>query len=205
MGMVHRFASELRPAALDDLGLSPALRALAGEASKECGFQLRMSVSPKVEQLTGDQCTVLYRVAEEGLRNIRRHANAGHVKLSIRQYPAFVRMDIKDDGRGLDVKKVFSDRPFKCLGLLGMRERVEMVGGTFTMESVPGAGTTLRADIPVAPPTSGSRISTRRAPILITRLSARGTGAASRHSCPIGTVRSRRSWAGSMPACSSPR
>jgi signal transduction histidine kinase len=154
--VVHRFARELRPAALDDLGLIPALRAFVLEFSKESGIQVKVTVFADVERMNSAKRTILYRVAQEALTNVRQHAQATHVDLSIRQHSGFARMILRDDGRGFDVEKAFNGRQSKRLGLLGMRERVEMVGGTFTVESTPGNGSTLTAIIPFTPRNKGS-------------------------------------------------
>ena len=152
MGIVHNFARELRPAALDDLGLVPALRSLVNEFSRDTGLEVDMTVFSGIERLKSDKRTVLYRVAQESLVNIRKHANADRVTINILQFPTFVRMVIHDDGKSFDVNLAFSHTSSKGLGLLGIRERVGIVGGTFSVNSAPGAGTTVRAEIPVAPP-----------------------------------------------------
>jgi len=82
------------------------------------------------------------------LINIERHAEASRVEASIERLRGVVRMEIHDDGRSFDVQRVLHARRIRRLGLLGMRERVEMVGGTFAIESAPGKGTTIRAEIP---------------------------------------------------------
>jgi two-component system sensor histidine kinase DegS len=91
---------------------------------------------------------VLYRVAQEALINVSRHARASVVKVTISQRPGAVRMDIHDNGKSFRVASTLSPRRNQRLGLLGMRERLEMVGGTLVIESAPGRGTTVRAEIP---------------------------------------------------------
>lgn len=152
MGIVHRFARELRPAALDDLGLVPALRSLVNDFSRHTGLEVDMTIFSGVERLKSDKRTVLYRVAQESLVNIRKHADASRVTINILHFPTFVRMVIHDDGKSFDVNRALSTTSSKGLGLLGIRERVGMVGGTFSIHSAPGSGTTVRAEIPVAPP-----------------------------------------------------
>ena len=95
-----------------------------------------------------DTRTVLYRVAQEALTNVARHAQASRVEASIERRPKAVRMQIKDNGKSFDVERLLRGGKSKRLGLLGMRERVEMVGGKFTVESAPGQGTTIKAQIP---------------------------------------------------------
>ena len=103
----------------------------------------------RVEQLNNAKRTVLYRVAQEALTNVPRHAHASRVKVSIRKlHGDTIRMEIKDNGKSFEVEHVLYAKRNKRLGLLGMRERVEMVGGSFSVESAPGKGTTIRAEIP---------------------------------------------------------
>ena len=155
---VHRFARELRPAVLDDLGLIPALRSFAESFAEDTGIRVNMTASAKVEELTNDRRTVLYRVAQEALTNVGRHAQARNVTVDIRELPNAIRMRIHDDGRAFDVERLLRSRKSKRMGLLGMRERVEMVGGTFTIGSAPGKGTTVTARVPFR---NGSRESKR--------------------------------------------
>ena len=154
---VHRFARELRPAVLDDLGLLAALHSLVNKYSKQTGIRVHLTVFAGVKDVGNDESTVLYRVAQEALTNVSRHAQAKRVDMSIREHDDTVRMIIKDNGRSFDVQKVLHSRRSKRLGLLGMRERVEMVGGTFVVESAPGKGTTIQADIPINRRVQGRR------------------------------------------------
>ena len=147
--VVHRFARELRPAILDDLGLLAALHSLVKKYSKETGIRIHLAVFTGVKDLGNEESTALYRVAQEALTNVSRHAQASRINMSIREHDDVVRMIIKDNGRSFDVQKVLHARRRKRLGLLGMRERVEMVGGRFVVESAPGKGTTIQADIPI--------------------------------------------------------
>lgn len=145
---IHRFARELRPAMLDDLGLIPALRSYIKNFAARTGLRIRFTAFIEVEALDNDKRTVLYRVAQEALTNVARHAQASLVQVRIRKIPDAIRMEVADDGRSFQVQRVLSARTNKRLGLLGIRERVEMVGGSFAIESAPGRGTTLRAQIP---------------------------------------------------------
>jgi signal transduction histidine kinase len=95
--------------------------------------------------------TVLYRVAQEALTNVARHAQASVVNVSLREIPGAIRMEVHDNGKSFQVQQTLSAKTNQRLGLLGMRERVEMVGGTLTIESAPGQGTTVRAEIPFRP------------------------------------------------------
>jgi signal transduction histidine kinase len=147
--IVHQFARELRPAVLDDLGLIPALHSFAKIFSRRTRIHVHLKVFAEVEQLAIAKRTVLFRVAQEALTNVARHAQASRVEVSIRKLSEGIRMEIKDDGISFNVKRVSHEKGSKRLGLLGMRERLEMVGGHFDVESAPGKGTTITAQIPL--------------------------------------------------------
>jgi two-component system sensor histidine kinase DegS len=148
---VHRFARELRPAALDDLGLIPALHTHNRSVAERNKIKIHLTAFAGVEALGDNERTVLFRVAQEALTNVVRHARATQVKMSISKIPGAVRMEISDNGRSFLVEKTVSAISPKRLGLVGMKERVEMVGGNLTIESLRGKGTTVRAEIPVTP------------------------------------------------------
>jgi signal transduction histidine kinase len=148
VNIVHEFARELRPAVLDDLGLIPALHSFAKLFSKRTRVHVHLKAFAGVEQLDANQRTILYRVAQEALTNVSRHAHASRVEVSILKLPDCICMKIKDDGKSFQVDRVLNARGRKRLGLLGMRERLEMVGGHFDIESVAGKGTTITANIP---------------------------------------------------------
>ncbi|MBZ5637202.1 MAG: sensor histidine kinase [Acidobacteriia bacterium] len=148
MKTVHRFARELRPPILDDLGLIPALHSFMKGFTKRTRIPVDFTAFVAVEQLSGDKRTVLYRVAQEAFTNVEKHAEASRVTVSIRKIRGVVHMEIHDDGRSFQVERVLHSRRVGRLGLIGMQERVEMVGGTFAVRSAPGKGTTLSAQIP---------------------------------------------------------
>lgn len=148
VNIVHQFARDLRPTLLDDLGLIPALHAYMKGFTRRTGLRVGFSTFADVERLSNDKRTVLYRVSQAALVNISQHAEATTVSVKITNPPLAVLMQIKDDGKSFDVSRVLDSRKNKRLGLIGMRERVEMVGGTFHVESSPGIGTTISATIP---------------------------------------------------------
>ena len=148
--IVHRFARELRPTVLDDLGLIPALHSFMKSFTTRTGVRAHLTAFAAVEKLDAAKRTVLFRVAQEALTNVGRHAQASRVDVSIQRLRGDVRMEIKDNGKSFDVQRALHANGGKRLGLLGMRERVEMVGGTFCVESAPGQGTTIRVEIPFA-------------------------------------------------------
>jgi signal transduction histidine kinase len=148
VNIVHEFARELRPAVLDDLGLIPALHSFVKLFSRRTRIRVHMKVFAEVEQLDIARRTVLFRVAQEALTNVSRHAHARQVEVSIQKLGDLICMKIKDDGKSFKVEYIMRSRGRKHLGLLGMRERLEMVGGCFDVESTPGKGTTITALVP---------------------------------------------------------
>ena len=149
MVLVHRFALELRPMILDDLGLIPALHTYLKDFMKRTGVRARLTAYSKVEQMPIATRAVLYRVALEALNNVARHAQASQVEVKIKQVPHGICLAIKDDGKSFDAEHVLLMKGNGRLGLLGMRERLEMVGGKFSVASQPGQGTTVTAQIPL--------------------------------------------------------
>lgn len=146
--IVHRFARELRPTVLDDLGLIPALQTYMKSFQEQTGIRVSLTAFAAVEQLTEDKRTILYRVAQEALTNVSRHAQASETEVSIQKLNGAICMKIKDNGKGFQEERVLRAKKNRRLGLLGMRERLEMVGGNFSFISIPGKGTTIQARIP---------------------------------------------------------
>lgn len=147
---LHQFARDLRPTVLDDLGLIPALHAYNKNLAVRKKLKIHLTAFGGVEALGSLKRTVLYRVAQEALTNVARHAQASQVKMSITEIAGAIRMEICDNGKSFDVEKAFFARTRTRLGLIGMKERIEMVGGTLTIRSAQGTGTTVRAEIPFA-------------------------------------------------------
>jgi len=150
VSIVHQFARELRPAVLDDLGLIPALHSFMKTFSARTGIRTRLAAFAGVEQLETARRTVLYRVAQEALTNVDRHAQASQAEVRIQRLDGAICMRIKDDGKGFQAERLSHRSRSKRLGLLGMRERLEMVSGNFIVESTPGKGTTIQARVPFA-------------------------------------------------------
>jgi signal transduction histidine kinase len=161
VSIVHRFARELRPTVLDDLGLIPALHTFMKGFKAETGIRVSLSAFAAVEEVNGDKRTVLFRVAQEALTNIARHAQASWAEVKIQKLDGAICLKIKDNGKGFPTERVLHAKRQKRLGLLGMRERVEMVNGNFTVTSVPGRGTTIVARIPLADGRARRRRKTR--------------------------------------------
>ncbi len=148
--IVHRFARELRPTMLDDLGLIPALHAYLKKFMDDTGIRASLKVFAGIENAPGPIRTTLYRVAQEALTNVARHARSTQVSVSIEEIGNSICMEIADDGCGFKVNKPSRPGDSGRLGLLGMRERVEMIGGTFHVDSSPGKSTTIRVKVPNA-------------------------------------------------------
>jgi signal transduction histidine kinase len=141
---VRALAVELRPSALDDFGLSAAIERLAQTFEERSG--IRTSVDATLnERLPAELETTLYRVVQEALTNVVKHARAEHVSILVARRDGRIAATIEDDGGGFDSDAVRED----VLGLVGMRERLALVGGTFTIESTPGSGTTVSAHVPL--------------------------------------------------------
>jgi PAS domain S-box-containing protein len=143
--IVHNFARELRPTMLDDLGLIPALQTFMREFIAETGIRVSLKASAKVEQLTGAVRATLYRIVQEALTNVSRHAKASRAEVRIECLDDTISMVIRDNGQGFNTRGKKHNR----LGLVGMRERVEMIGGSFGVESAAGESTTVHLEIPM--------------------------------------------------------
>ena len=141
---VRALAVELRPAALDDFGLVPAIERLAETFQERSGLETMVQANI-AGRLPAEIETVLYRVVQEALTNVAKHANAERVSIVLRSRDDSVAATIDDDGRGF----VIDDVRQQALGLLGMRERLALVGGTLEVESSPDSGTTIAAQVPV--------------------------------------------------------
>jgi signal transduction histidine kinase len=141
---LRALAVELRPTALDDFGLQAALERLVDTFGRRTGLAIELLVSD-VEQRLGEQVeTGLYRIVQEGLTNVAKHAGAAHVSVILRAHGDVLSLVVEDDGRGFD-----QSRPAQGLGLVSMRERVELLGGNLRIESSPGRGTTVAVEVPV--------------------------------------------------------
>jgi signal transduction histidine kinase len=148
---VRDLAWELRPPELDHLGLKDALACYAEQWSRRSGVAVDfVSAGEDGRRLSSEAETALYRVAQEALTNVLKHAAARDVTLVLEQTPELVLLVVEDDGRGFDAEEPADGAAARRrMGLLGMRERVELAGGALSIESAPGAGTTLVARVPV--------------------------------------------------------
>jgi signal transduction histidine kinase len=140
---VRRMALSLRPSMLDDLGLVAALEWQAREVGHRTGLNVRVEAEDIAGELPEAHRTCIYRVAQEALRNCARHAGARCVRIGLEREGARVALRVEDDGRGFAVARS------RGLGLLGMEERVAQLGGRLRVQSEPGRGTTVTAELPV--------------------------------------------------------
>ncbi len=146
---VHQLAIKLRPSLLDDLGLIAAIQRYTEEYSAEMSINVDSHVSgPREQRLPPEIEVTVYRIFQEALTNIAKHAEANNVSVVLSYHDSSLVVIIEDDGKGFDVNAVTSSTDGKRLGLFGMYERVALVGGKLTIESHPGAGTTIFLDIP---------------------------------------------------------
>jgi signal transduction histidine kinase len=143
---VRRLAVELRPAVLDDFGLGPALERLTDSFAEQRDIRVDFHSALGMTRLPNEVETTLYRVVQESLTNIVKHANARNVSVSVARRESTVAAVIEDDGAGFDPRAV----PEGGVGLLGMRERLALVDGRLEIESRPGAGTTIVAEVPLS-------------------------------------------------------
>jgi len=143
---LRRLAMDLRPSALDSLGIVPALRWYTQQCAERTGLDIRFLGPEQYERLSPETELTLYRVAQEGLTNAIRHGRARKIVVFLERDLNLdsVRLTITDDGTGFNAAAL--DRG---LGLVGIRERVELLGGEFNIETTPGTGTQLWIEIPL--------------------------------------------------------
>ncbi len=147
---------DLRPALLDDLGLVPALQNQVQTFGKHTGVRAEMSIHGRARRLPADIETIVFRIAQEALTNVAKHAQAGHATVTLAFAPDAVRLQVQDDGRGFQPEDVFAanNQPHRAWGLLGIQERVALVGGRCEIQAEPGQGTAVAICIPLAPETA---------------------------------------------------
>jgi two-component system, NarL family, sensor kinase len=153
---VRRISHALRPTMLDDLGLAAALEQLARELDGQEGIEVKFESAAPAASLPDTVNTVLFRIAQEALNNITRHARATRAVLTLNAGRHEVRLEIADNGQGFDVPAVLAD-PARGLGLRNMRERLDTLGGKLGIESQLGR-TAITATVPLplaAPNTQG--------------------------------------------------
>jgi len=149
LGSVRATAAALRPAMLDDLGLVPALECLVTTVQHRTGARCTIDVAPELSSiaLPSEVSAALFRIAQELLTNVMRHAAASQVHLRLYQDGARVTLEVTDNGKGITLERMGRPRSF---GLRGMQERASLLGGHFHILGTPGVGTTACASVPVS-------------------------------------------------------
>jgi PAS domain S-box-containing protein len=149
---VRRIATDLRPGILDDLGFVAALEWAVEEFQRRVGVSCRVTVPQDNVLLASDRATALFRILQEALTNIARHAEATAVSVRLFKVAGEVKLQVRDNGKGFSEQQIAAGQ---SLGILGMRERVMILGGTLTIRSQVGDGTLLTVKIPAATPRVG--------------------------------------------------
>jgi signal transduction histidine kinase len=142
---VRRIATELRPGMLDDLGLAASIEWQARDFEKRTGIVCAVKIPTKDLVLPRTQSVALFRIFQEALTNIQRHASAHHIEVELTASIDILTLQVHDDGRGIQAKEIAG---MKSLGLLGMRERAKQLGGSFDIQGLPGDGTIVTVSIP---------------------------------------------------------
>jgi signal transduction histidine kinase len=145
--IVHRIASNLRPVMLDDLGLPAAVEWLGGDFSRRTGISCDTEVVLHESQIGGNGATALFRIVQESLNNVGRHSHATHASILLRETDDRLEITVEDDGIGITAEQAAGSTSF---GLIGMRERVEGLGGELMVQGRAGKGTTVHVTIPLA-------------------------------------------------------
>jgi signal transduction histidine kinase len=146
---LRRYSHELRPTILDDLGWIPAIRFLAEGVARRTNLPIRIKTTV-AGRLPSAIEVALYRVVQEALTNAAKHSKASRISIQARRIGRVLCCSIQDDGTGFDVRAVQSGRGRRGLGLIGMRERMNAIGGTLLIDSAPGRGTKLSIRVPIA-------------------------------------------------------
>jgi signal transduction histidine kinase len=139
---------------LDDLGLTAAIEWGAREFQKRTGIQHQFSSNKEEFDLTKDCATAVFRIFQETLTNVTRHARATKINVNLEENAGSLLLEVRDDGRGITEKEISNP---KSMGLLGMRERALLFGGEIKIRGAPGKGTTVRLEIPLKKPMNGKK------------------------------------------------
>jgi PAS domain S-box-containing protein len=146
---VRRLSQDLRPAALDRLGLLPALEWLASDVSKYSGINTEVSINGNERRLPEDVELMLFRITQEAMRNVWRHSQATKANIAVEFDQNQIRVSISDNGKGFELSKTINDLArYGKLGLAGMQERARLAGGTLTIQSEVGKGSSITVNIP---------------------------------------------------------
>lgn len=145
---IRNLMAELRPSILDDLGLTSALRWYAGEFSKRTELPMRVTVQELAPRLPQGAETALFRIAQEALTNVAKHAHAQTVGVELQRQGRVVQLTVADDGDGFDFVAMRRDPSKHGVGIVDMRERAEAIGGRMWVECTPGVGTKVQVQVP---------------------------------------------------------
>lgn len=150
LGELRQIIADLRPSQLDDLGLVPALEWYVQQFEKRRGIETHFIVEGSRNRLPAEYETVLFRIVQEALTNVAKHAQASKVEVTLAFYPAQVNVTIRDNGVGFDLNQVLpEDGHHAGWGLLGIQERALLLGGQYVIDSKPGQGTCIQVKVPV--------------------------------------------------------
>ncbi len=143
---VQKLSGELRPGILDDLGLAAAIEWQAEEFQNRTGIECEVSLSPEETVLNREQSTTMFRIFQETLTNVIRHARATKVEVRLEERTGSIVLEVTDNGRGITEAEISDPKSF---GLVGMRERVDFIGGEVTIVGFPGKGTRITVTLPL--------------------------------------------------------
>jgi signal transduction histidine kinase len=143
---LRRMTHQLHPAALEHLGLVAALRSHCADFSRNVGIRVGFRVGAEVGSLSSEVAVCLYRITQEALRNVAKHSGAQEALVQIDQHRDEIRLSIVDQGVGFDLRM---PKPAECLGLVSIRERVQLISGSVTIKSAPGEGTCVEVRVPI--------------------------------------------------------
>jgi signal transduction histidine kinase len=143
---IQRIAAELRPVLLDDFGLAPAIEWHAEEFQRRTGIRCVLDLVEDLERIPDSVATTVFRVFQEGLTNVARHARASSVHVTLSRRDGRLLLEVADDGCGVNPDVIASGR---AIGIIGMRERVRALQGIFHLTGRPGEGTTIRIELPL--------------------------------------------------------
>ncbi len=141
-----KLAAKLRPNVLDELGISPAIDWQAKDFSKLTGIECICDLPKEEPLLDKEKSTAVFRIFQEALTNVASHANADRVFISLKEYKDNLILEIKDNGKGITANQINNPR---SLGILGMKERAMLFGGSVTIKSSMNSGTMVRVELPV--------------------------------------------------------
>jgi signal transduction histidine kinase len=144
--VVKRLATELRPGLLDDLGLSAAIEWQAEEFQQRTGIQCDVIIDPEDIIVKGELSTAVFRIFQETLTNVARHANATQIHVLLKEEKDRLFLEVRDNGKGITTKQISDPKSF---GLIGIRERAQFLGGEVTFQGIPNQGTTVTLTIPL--------------------------------------------------------